>query len=278
MPDAAIDYQPLRSRPASRDPQEAGRAPGPRGSTLAGGMVGGLLVVVGAVTTLLGVLGGDGDVALGLVMTGCGALIGLLVGLLARLQDRRGDGRTARLAAFAHANGLDHDPRGPASDLPGALRPDVHATAWNRVTWSVGGASAESATYHGGSTGTVPNAVRLRYLAVRLDLDLPDLTFRCGRHGPAFAEERRGPDLLQGRPCSLRAGGLRTDERATVLFSDRVVALLTDRDHGGDAEYVGGWFLAHVRDRDELDAGSWAHLFALADNVAAARTRWGPHR
>ena len=261
MSGTPIDFAPLGRQPTPAELQQIRadvtrgdfgkesqeEATGPTGGTVVGWMVGGFLVFIGAATTVLQAIGGDPDLGIGFAFMAVGAAIGFGVRLLVNAADRRDWRRTVQLVAFARANDLDFQPVSKVPDLPGVPRRSGHASTRNRMSWTAHGLPAEMATYHRAGGGSEAHSVTCRYLAVRMDVDLPAMTFRCGRRGPARGEDRFGPDAFEGRAHSLRLGKLRLDERATTLFSDPVVELLTDREHPCNAEYVTAWFLAYYR-------------------------------
>ncbi|WP_164775121.1 hypothetical protein [Nocardioides pantholopis] len=231
-----------------------------------GGLVGGLLVFVSGMV----VLTDSSDRGVGLVAVAVSAGIGLVVGLLVAAATHRSWLTTVRLATFARANGFGFHPEARAPRLPSVLRSGANANTSNRVSWETGGCPAQMGTYHRASGGTTSNSTSSRYLAVRLGLGLPAMTFLCGRRGPLRGELRRGPDAFEGRRYSLRMAGWRTDERATVLFDERVVSLLTDPAISCNAEYVDGWFLVYYPHRRRDDETLWRHALGLADAVVAA--------
>ncbi|WP_162799131.1 hypothetical protein [Nocardioides sp. 616] len=276
-----VDYTPLGRRPTVEEVEllrqevargdhgkDAHTATSPaRLGAFVGGMVGGLLVFVSGAVMLTD----RSDLGVGLAALGVSAGIGLVVGLLVAAGTYRSWRNTVRLASFARANGFEFRVWAKAGRLPGLLRSGSHASTSDRVSWDAGGSPAQMGIYSRAGGGSRANATTTRYLAVHLGLDLPAMTFLSGRRGSLRGVRRRGPDAFEGQPHSLRMGGSRTDERATALFDESVVALLTDADISCNAEYVDGWFLVYYPHRRRDDETLWRHAFALADAVVAAR-------
>lgn len=286
MTSPATDFSPLSREPAPADVERLRAAvargdygstaqKAPRGSsvaTFAGWLVGGFLgLVFGGVTVAAAVRGDRDDVVIGLwFVAGC-VVLGVAVTLLVRVQERRHERRTVRLAAFAEVNGLEFRPSARTPKLPGVPRPGDHTSTTHQMRWAVGDTPVQMASYHRSSGGSAPNSTQCRYLAVQLGVAMPALSFHCGRKVPTRAPRRGGPDTFDGRPYSLRADQHSVVEGATALFDDRVVALLTDPAHPCDAEYVNGWFLAYYHPRADDDENLWRHVRALAEAVAARK-------
>lgn len=254
-------------------PTTAEHLRGSRGrGTGVGVLVGGFLVLVFGIATVVGIArGGGNDVGVGLALTAIGAGVGVLCSRLAGAGERRAWRRSARLVAFARANGLTVEPEAAATPRPGTpFRNPSFARTRDRIAWTAAGLPAEAADWstYRGRAGTV----HCRYLAVRLDVDAPRATFDCGVRGPARGETLVGGDAL-GPPAEGRRHRLTcvtaSHDRARALFPDEVVALLTDPHQPCNAEVADGWFLAYYRP-GKADAERWRHTFALADAVARA--------
>ncbi|MDI1463575.1 hypothetical protein QEZ54_21565 [Catellatospora sp. KI3] len=283
MNPAMIDYTPLRTTPATSDQaavleaarrgdlgQETARylaRAGARSSAL-GCLVGGVLA---AITTIAMVAQGDSEsVVVGGVFLAGAVLVGLAVKALVAAGERRNRERLVRLVAFARANGLPVEPEAEVRLLPGCIfASSLNVRTMHRVQWQAGGLSFEAATHSRWQEGK-QGTLLVRFLAVRLDVRPPRLTFHPGRGGGVRPAAILGTDAFEGEKFDLIA---RTHDHAgaRVFLTDELRTLLTEHDRPVSAEVVDGWFFAYFRHHDELDEQGWRQAFAVAEAVVRAR-------
>ncbi|WP_030445219.1 hypothetical protein [Actinocatenispora sera] len=292
MDPSTVDYAPLTARPSPAEADAVRRealagafgkktATEVRGAAgnrrIAVGLVGGFLTLIFVIVTIVhGAQGGDigdwlaGLFCTGIVVLGFGSLYVLFV-----LKDHRGWRRSAQLIAFAQANEFDVQPAATPRSRPGALRPHSnpqYQSLSDLVEWDQGGRPVEVATCYR-SFGK-NSSFTVRYLGVRLDIDLPRVSFDCGRSIYPQGDPHFGTDVLaddptlpsRHRPRLICRPG--TGRVAREFFTDALIGVLTNESHPANAEVVDGWFLAYYRSRDILDPALWRRMIETAALVA----------
>ena len=298
MDSAAVNYAPLSKKPTVAE-QDAARGEARAGvfgrptaemvgkakqsARLLTVVFGGFLTLIFAVTTLVGLIGGEGDddVLIGVIATATVALLSFGVYLFGwGVVGRRNWRRTVQLIAFARANGFEVEPLSKARELPGRLA--SHGSSYQstseRIGWSQDGQRVEVGVHSDGSYGTHAISFRVRYLAVRLDIELPRMSFGCGRRLPVSGDMLFGTDILVEEAALPRHRrprlicGLAGRERARAFFTDELIHLLTDGSHPANAEVTDGWFVAYYGNGNTLDEDLWRRTIEVINAVGRSRT------
>jgi hypothetical protein len=274
MPPAQIDFRPLSERP-SRQQLASVRSEGVAGAfgeptatrlrtaTRDGwivlAVVGGFITAIFAVTTLVQWIQGESteDALAGVAVTSVVAVVCFAAYAVGRYVISPVSWRaTVRLVRFARANGMDVEPvsdgRPPAGTLNERRR--KYRSLERRVSWTQGGMQVEAAQFSDAAYGRTADIFRARYLAIRLPVDLPRVSFISGRSGLVHPDVYLGVDALIGDDARRGARRVRlicepgSEDAARAIFTDRLIDVLADRHRPANAEIRGRWFLAYYRD------------------------------
>ncbi len=237
--------------------------------------IGGFFVLLSGIIAFAQWVSGDNgtDAAAGVVVSAILTEVCYVIALGVQALSWR---RTVRLVRFARANGFAVEPTATPSTLPGTIfQPSPRGTfSYTRdvVSWTQDGYDTEVGLHiwvHKGQDGTTR-----KYLAMRLDAPTPQMSFDFGPSALRAPNTLSGVDVLadephlpqQPRPRLITASQDRS--LARTLFTDDLIALLTDDDGTVQAEVMGDYFFAYYGEGKRLDVDRWRLLLETAQLVA----------